>query len=57
MLRRANPRTRSGIRVLHAGARAIASPVVRAGMELVGRRFGGGAAEGIRLPGYPPTET
>jgi 2-polyprenyl-6-methoxyphenol hydroxylase-like FAD-dependent oxidoreductase len=57
MLRRANPRTRSGIRVLHAGARAIASPAVRASMELVGRRFGGGAAEGIRLPDYPPTET
>ena len=56
VLRRASPRTRAGIRVLHAGARAIASPVARAGMERVGRRFGGVAAEGIRLPDYPVTE-
>jgi 2-keto-3-deoxy-L-rhamnonate aldolase RhmA len=30
VLRRANPRTPAGIRALHTGARAIASPAVRA---------------------------
>jgi 2-polyprenyl-6-methoxyphenol hydroxylase-like FAD-dependent oxidoreductase len=53
MLRRANPRTRAGIRVLHTGARVVASQPVRAGMGLIGRRFGKSAAEGIRLPDYP----
>ncbi len=33
MLRRANPRSRAGIRVLHAGARVAASPVARAVMR------------------------
>jgi len=55
MLRRANPRTRAGIRVLHTGGRAFASPPVRAGMSLVGRRFGRSAAEDVTLPDYPPS--
>jgi 2-polyprenyl-6-methoxyphenol hydroxylase-like FAD-dependent oxidoreductase len=53
VLRRANPRTRAGIRVLHTGARAFASPPVRAGMSLIGRRFGRSAAEDVTLPDYP----
>jgi 2-polyprenyl-6-methoxyphenol hydroxylase-like FAD-dependent oxidoreductase len=53
VLRRANPRTRAGIRVLHNGARAFASPPVRAGMSLIGRRFGRSAAEDVTLPDYP----
>jgi 2-polyprenyl-6-methoxyphenol hydroxylase-like FAD-dependent oxidoreductase len=53
VLRRANPRTRAGIRVLHTGARAVASPPVRAGMSLIGRRFGRSAAEDVTLPDYP----
>jgi 2-polyprenyl-6-methoxyphenol hydroxylase-like FAD-dependent oxidoreductase len=53
MLRRANPRTRAGIRVLHTGARAIANPAVRTGMSLIGSRFGRSAAEDVKLPDYP----
>lgn len=53
MLRRANPRTRAGIRVLHTGARAFASPAVRTGMSLIGQRFGRSAAEDVTLPDYP----
>jgi 2-polyprenyl-6-methoxyphenol hydroxylase-like FAD-dependent oxidoreductase len=53
VLRRANPRTRAGIRVLHTGARAFASPPVRAGMSLIGRRFGRTAVEDVTLPDYP----
>jgi 2-polyprenyl-6-methoxyphenol hydroxylase-like FAD-dependent oxidoreductase len=52
VLRRANPRTPAGIRALHAGARAIASPAVRAGMSMIGRTFGRIAAEDIKLPDY-----
>ncbi|MGO9548738.1 FAD-dependent monooxygenase [Mycobacterium sp.] len=52
VLRRANPRTPAGIRALHAGARVVASPAVRAGMSMIGRRFGGSAAEDIKLPDY-----
>ncbi|MDT5273415.1 MAG: hypothetical protein QOG95_347 [Mycobacterium sp.] len=55
VLRRANPRTRAGIRTLHTGARVIASPAVRAGMSMIGRRFGGVAGEDIKLPDYPRT--
>jgi 2-polyprenyl-6-methoxyphenol hydroxylase-like FAD-dependent oxidoreductase len=55
VLRRANPRTPAGIRALHTGARAIASPAVRAGMSVIGRRFGSIAAEDIKLPDYPHT--
>jgi 2-polyprenyl-6-methoxyphenol hydroxylase-like FAD-dependent oxidoreductase len=53
VLRRANPRTRAGIRVLHTGARAVASPAVRSGMSLIGRGFGRSAAEDVVLPDYP----
>ena len=51
-LRIANPRTRAGIRALHAGARVIASGPVRAGMSLAGRTFGSIPAEKITLPDY-----
>jgi 2-polyprenyl-6-methoxyphenol hydroxylase-like FAD-dependent oxidoreductase len=53
MLRRANPRTRAGIRVLHGGAHAFASPAVRTGISLIGRGFGRSAAEDVKLPDYP----
>jgi 2-polyprenyl-6-methoxyphenol hydroxylase-like FAD-dependent oxidoreductase len=53
MLRRANPRTLAGIRALHAGARAFASPAVRTGISLIGRGFGRSAAEDVKLPDYP----
>jgi 2-polyprenyl-6-methoxyphenol hydroxylase-like FAD-dependent oxidoreductase len=52
MLRRANPRTRAGIRALHAGASVIARPAVRTGMGLIGSRFGRSAAEDVKLPDY-----
>jgi 2-polyprenyl-6-methoxyphenol hydroxylase-like FAD-dependent oxidoreductase len=52
VLRCANPRTRAGIRALHAGARLIASPPVRAGMSLAGKTFGSLAVEKIALPDY-----
>ncbi|WIM88504.1 FAD-dependent monooxygenase [Candidatus Mycobacterium wuenschmannii] len=52
VLRVANPRTRSGIRGLHAAARLIASPPVRTAMGLAGKTFGGIAAEKITLPRY-----
>ncbi len=55
VLRRANPRSRAGIRALHTGARVIASPAVRAGMSMIGRRLGSIAAENIKLPYYPPS--
>src|ERR1700678_1966693 len=44
MLRRANPRTRAGIRALHAGASLVARPTVRNGLSLLGSRFGRSAA-------------
>jgi 2-polyprenyl-6-methoxyphenol hydroxylase-like FAD-dependent oxidoreductase len=56
VLRRANPRTRAGIRLLHTGARAFASPAVRTGMSLIGQRFGRSAAEDVTLPDYPHTD-
>jgi 2-polyprenyl-6-methoxyphenol hydroxylase-like FAD-dependent oxidoreductase len=55
VLRRANPRTRAGIRALHTGARLIASPPVRAGMSLAGKTFGSLAVEKIALPDYSLT--
>ncbi len=55
MLRRANPRTRAGIRLLHTGARAFASPAVRTSMSLIGQRFNRSAAEDVTLPDYPPS--
>jgi 2-polyprenyl-6-methoxyphenol hydroxylase-like FAD-dependent oxidoreductase len=56
VLRRANPRTRTGIRALHTGARVIANPAVRTGLSLIGQRFGRIAAEDITLPDYPDTD-
>jgi 2-polyprenyl-6-methoxyphenol hydroxylase-like FAD-dependent oxidoreductase len=53
MLRRANPRTRAGIRALHAGASVIARPTVRNGLSLLGSRFGRSAVEDVKLPDYP----
>ncbi|MFI5505833.1 FAD-dependent monooxygenase [Mycobacterium sp. NPDC051804] len=51
VLRLANPRTRNGIRVLHAGAGLAASPVGRTLSRLTGvANIGGDAA---RLPDYP----
>ncbi len=55
VLRRANPRSRAGIGLLHAGARVIASRPVRTGMRLAGRTFGSVAAERIALSHYPPS--
>jgi 2-polyprenyl-6-methoxyphenol hydroxylase-like FAD-dependent oxidoreductase len=55
VLRRASPQTRAGIRALHAGARVVANPAVRAGLSLISQRFGRNAAEDITLPAYPDT--
>ena len=54
VLRRANPRTRAGIRALHTGARVIANPVVRAGMSLSVK---GSAALPLRTSRCPTTQT
>jgi 2-polyprenyl-6-methoxyphenol hydroxylase-like FAD-dependent oxidoreductase len=56
MLRRANPRTRAGIRALHAGASVFARPTVRNGLSLLGSRFGRSAAEDVKLPDYFHTD-
>ncbi len=52
VLRRANPRTRAGISVLHTGARLVASRPVRVAMGLAGKAFGAGAVEKLVLPDY-----
>ena len=52
VLRRANPRTRAGIRTLHAGARIVASPAGHAAMKILGKRMVSVAADGLRLPDY-----
>ncbi|MGB3353987.1 MAG: FAD-dependent monooxygenase [Mycobacterium sp.] len=54
VLRRANPQSRKGIGALHAGARIVASPAGRAVMNLLGQRLVHVAADGMRLPDYPP---
>ncbi|NVN51734.1 FAD-dependent monooxygenase [Mycolicibacterium hippocampi] len=54
VLRRANPQSRRGIGALHAGARIVASPAGRAVMNLLGKRLVHVAADGTRLPDYPP---
>ncbi|MDZ4268150.1 MAG: FAD-dependent oxidoreductase, partial [Mycobacterium sp.] len=54
VLRRANPQSRRGIGALHAGARIVASPAGRAAMNLLGKRLVNVAADGMRLPDYPP---
>ncbi len=50
MLRLANPRTRTGIRALHAGARFVASPVGKAITGLSGDRLN--VADDLSLPDY-----
>ena len=54
VLRLANPRTRKGIRVLHAGAGLAAGPVGRALSALTGVANIGG--DGAALPTYPRQE-
>lgn len=56
VLRRANPRTRAGIRAFHASARLIASPVGSAIVNVARKRFDGGG-DGVRLPDYEPITT
>ena len=53
VLRLANPRTRLGIRLLHAGAGLSAGPVGRAVGAIVGDRLAGIAGGELRLPQYP----
>ena len=53
MLRRANPRTRAGIRILHTGARIVASPAAQAAMKLAGRTLVHVSADDLGLPDYP----
>lgn len=51
-LRRINPRTRGGIRALHAGARLVASPVGRSAMKLFGKGIASSSADRLALPDY-----
>ncbi|WP_264069016.1 FAD-dependent monooxygenase [Mycolicibacterium komossense] len=57
VLRRANPRTPAGIRALHAGAQAIASPAGRALTKVFGDRFADTGLDSIALPDYPHSTT
>ncbi len=57
LLRRNNPRTRAGIRALHAIARLIASPVGRGAMDLIGKRLVKVEADDLRLPDYELADT
>ncbi|CAN5148646.1 FAD-dependent monooxygenase [soil metagenome] len=60
VLRRANPRTRAGIRALQTSARVIASPAGRAVMTVLGKRLVTLAADDLQLPDYhsgAPTRT
>ncbi|MDX1890435.1 FAD-dependent monooxygenase [Mycolicibacterium sp. 050158] len=52
VLRLANPRTRTGIRLLHTGARVITSPTGQAVSKLAGKRLMRVSAEEVRLPDY-----
>lgn len=52
VLKRANPRTRGGVRAVRAAARVVASPVGQTAMKVLGKRFTSGAADGLRLPDY-----
>ena len=54
LLRRNNPRTRGGIRALHAAARLVASPPGRVALGLLGKRIFNTAAGGLPLPDYSP---
>ncbi|WP_048631434.1 FAD-dependent monooxygenase [Mycolicibacterium aurum] len=53
VLRLANPRTRNGIRVLHAGAALAAGPVGRAVAGIAGRGVVNLGADRLPLPDYP----
>lgn len=53
VLKLANPRTRGGIRVLHAGARLAAGPVGRAVAALGSRGPGNIGGDPLSLPDYP----
>ncbi len=54
VVRRANPRTRTGIRALHTGARLLASPVVQATMNRLGNHLIN-VAQDVELPNYGHT--
>jgi 2-polyprenyl-6-methoxyphenol hydroxylase-like FAD-dependent oxidoreductase len=56
VVRRANPRTATGIRALHAGARLFSNPASRACINLIGGRFARFAARDIPLPQYASAE-
>jgi 2-polyprenyl-6-methoxyphenol hydroxylase-like FAD-dependent oxidoreductase len=56
LLRRISPRTRTGIRALHAGARLVASPAGAAALNLLGQRLVNVPADDIHLPDFSPTE-
>ncbi|MEV3903855.1 FAD-dependent monooxygenase [Mycobacterium sp. NPDC050551] len=53
VLRLANPRTRNGIRILHAGAGIAAGPVGRAVAALSSRGLGNIGGDSQALPDYP----
>jgi 2-polyprenyl-6-methoxyphenol hydroxylase-like FAD-dependent oxidoreductase len=53
VLRRANPRTRTGIRALHTAARVVASPAGQAVMSVLGKRLVNISANDLTLPDYP----
>lgn len=55
MLRRANPRTSRGIRLLHTGARVVTSPAGKAISKLAGKRLVRVSADDLVLPDYPNT--
>ena len=53
-LRLANPRTRNGIRLLHAAAGVAASPSAKAIGSVAGRALGNTGANHLALPDYGP---
>jgi 2-polyprenyl-6-methoxyphenol hydroxylase-like FAD-dependent oxidoreductase len=57
VLRWANPRTRAGIRALHASARLIASPFGQATINVVRKRLVDVGGDGLKLPDYTPVTT
>jgi 2-polyprenyl-6-methoxyphenol hydroxylase-like FAD-dependent oxidoreductase len=57
VLRRANPRTRPGIRALQSTARLIASPAGQGAMKFLGKRLGNNALDRLQLPNYQPVIT
>ncbi|WP_445167732.1 FAD-dependent monooxygenase [Mycolicibacterium sp. Dal123E01] len=56
VLKRANPRTRAGVRAVRAAARIVASPFGQATTRVLGNRLATGAADRLRLPDYPPAD-